>query len=73
MILSRIFKIVSISYHGKKVVLARAVEFDTFTLSAHEVLRVEVVVLVFFSAIVVIWVAKGFFISDFHLEVVLVF
>jgi hypothetical protein len=73
MTLSRIFKIVSISYHGKKVILAWAVEFDTFTLSAHEVLRVEVVVLVFFSAMVVMWVAKRFFISDFHLEVVLVF
>lgn len=73
MTLSRIFKIVSITYHGKKAILALVVKFDTFTLSAHEVLGVEVLMLVFFSAMVVMWVAKGFFISDFHLEVVLVF
>jgi len=36
--LSKIFKIVSISCHDKKTILAQVVEFETFTLSAHEVL-----------------------------------
>jgi hypothetical protein len=52
MVLSEISKIVSISFLGKDIILAWVVEFDTFTLSAHEVLRVELVV--FFCAIVAI-------------------
>jgi len=71
MTLSNISKIVSISCHGKKkAILAQVVEFDTFTLLAHEVLEVEVVV--FFSVIVAMWVVKGFF-YGINLEVVLVF
>jgi hypothetical protein len=54
----------------KKAILAQVVEFDTFTLLAHEVLEVEVVV--FFSVIVAMWVVKGFF-YGINLEVVLVF
>jgi hypothetical protein len=63
---------VSISCHGKKAILARVVEFDTFTLLAHEVLEVEVEVVVFFSVVVAMWVVKGFF-YGINLEVVLVF
>lgn len=56
----------------KKAILAQVVEFDTFTLLAHEVLEVEVEVVVFFSVVVAMWVVKGFF-YGINLEVVLVF
>jgi uncharacterized membrane protein YdbT with pleckstrin-like domain len=61
MTLSSISKIVLISSHGKKAILAQVVEFDTFTLLAHEVLGVGVVVVVFFSVAVAMWVVRGFF------------
>lgn len=60
MTLSRIFEIVSISYRGKEAMLAQVIKLDTFTLSTHEVLKVKVVVVVFFSVMVAIWVARGF-------------
>jgi hypothetical protein len=60
MTLSRIFEIVSISYRGKEAMLAQVIKLDTFTLSTHEVLEVKVVVVVFFSVMVAIWVARGF-------------
>jgi hypothetical protein len=60
MTLSRIFEIVSISYRGKEAMLAQVIKLDTFTLSTHEVLEVKVVVVVFFSVMVAIWVVRGF-------------
>jgi hypothetical protein len=60
MTLSRIFEIVSISYRGKEAMLAHVIKLDTFTLSTHEVLEVKVVVVVFFSVMVAIWVVRGF-------------
>lgn len=62
MALSRIFEIVLNSCCGKEAILARVIKLDTFTLSTDEVLEVEVevVVVVFFSVMVAIWVARGF-------------
>jgi ribose/xylose/arabinose/galactoside ABC-type transport system permease subunit len=44
----------------KETILARVVEFDIFILSAYEVLEVKLVVLVFFSVVVAMWVVGGF-------------
>jgi predicted cupin superfamily sugar epimerase len=68
--LSKIFKIVSISCHDKKTILAQVVEFETFTLSAHEVLGC-------WCSLVPWWQCgwrKGLsFLGGFYLEVVLMF
>jgi hypothetical protein len=50
----------SISCRRKEAILAWVVEFDIFTLSAYEVLRVELVVLMFFSVVVTMWLVGRF-------------
>jgi len=46
---------VTISYCGKHVILARVVKLEIFTLSAHEVLRAGLWVVVFLWAKVATW------------------
>lgn len=68
--LSKIFKIVQISCHEKKTILTQVVEYETFTLSTHEVLGC-------WCSLVPWWQCgwrKGLsFLGSFYLEVVLMF